>query len=88
MDLKKAAAAAGDKSMEMVAVKELLALTGYIRGGCSPLGMKRTYHTVIDETCELFEEIAVSAGQRGHQMILSPMDLLKLTDGIMADITA
>jgi Cys-tRNA(Pro)/Cys-tRNA(Cys) deacylase len=88
LDLKKAAAAAGDKSMEMVAVKELLALTGYIRGGCSPLGMKRTYHTVIDETCELFEEIAVSAGQRGHQMILPVEALVQLADAEIKDIIA
>ena len=62
LDLKKAAKAAGDKNMELVAVKELLGLTGYIRGGCSPVGMKKHYPTFIDETCTLWDEIAVSAG--------------------------
>ena len=71
----------------MVHVKELLSLTGYVRGGCSPVGMKKKYPTYFDETCELFEEIAVSAGERGHQMIVSPVDLIALTDAITADIT-
>jgi len=75
LDLKKAAKAAGDKNMDLVPVKELLGLTGYIRGGCSPVGMKKKYPTYIDETSALWEEIAVSAGARGHQVILSP-DLL------------
>lgn len=88
LDLKKAAAAAGDKSMEMVAVKELLTLTGYIRGGCSPVGMKRKYPTFLDETCQLYNEIAVSAGQRGHQMILPPEALIKLTEAQLTDIIA
>ena len=88
LDLKKAAAAAGDKSMEMVAVKELISLTGYIRGGCSPLGMKRSYPTVIDETCQLFDVIAVSAGQRGHQMILPAEALVELANAKLCDIIA
>ena len=87
LDLKKAAKAAGDKNMEMVAVKDLLSLTGYIRGGCSPVGMKKKYPTFIDETSELWEEIAVSAGARGHQMILPPDDLANLVDAKLADIT-
>ena len=87
LDLKKAAKAAGDKNMEMVAVKELLNLTGYIRGGCSPVGMKKKYPTYMDETCILWEEIAVSAGARGHQMILPPEDLANLVDASLADIT-
>ena len=86
LDLKKAAKAAGDKNMEMVAVKELLNLTGYIRGGCSPVGMKKKYPTFLDETCILREEIAVSAGARGHQMIVPPEDLAKLVDAVLADI--
>ena len=86
LDLKKAAKAAGDKNMEMVAVKELLNLTGYIRGGCSPVGMKKKYPTFLDETCVLWEEIAVSAGARGHQMIVPPEDLAKLVDAVLADI--
>ena len=87
LDLKKAAKTAGDKNMEMVAVKDLLALTGYIRGGCSPVGMKKKYPTYMDETCVLWKEIAVSAGARGHEMILPPEDLANLVDAKLADIT-
>ncbi len=87
LNLKKAAKAAGDKNMEMVAVKELLNLTGYIRGGCSPVGMKKKYPTFFDETCILWEEIAVSAGARGHQMILPPEDLARLVNAKLSDIT-
>ena len=72
---KKAAKAAGDKNMAMIPVKELLSLTGYIRGGCSPVGMKKKYPTFIDETAQLYDEIAVSAGARGHQMLLNPEEL-------------
>ena len=86
LDLKKAAKAAGDKSIEMLHVKDLLATTGYIRGGCSPVGMKKKYPTFIDEVCLLFEEIAVSAGERGHQMILPPDDLVRLVDANVVDI--
>ena len=86
LDLKKAAKAAGDKNMELVAVKELLPLTGYIRGGCSPVGMRKHYPTFLDETCELWEEIAVSAGERGHQLILNPKDLARLVSAELADI--
>ena len=87
LDLKKAAKAVGDKKIELVAVKELLSLTGYIRGGCSPVGMKKKYPTYFDETCILWDEIAVSAGERGHQMILPPEDLAKLTNAILVDLT-
>ncbi len=86
LDLKKAAKAAGDKNMEMVHVKELLGLTGYIRGGCSPVGMKKKYPTYLDETCILWDEIAVSAGERGHQMILPPETLAQLIDAKIVDI--
>ena len=86
LDLKKAAKAAGDKNMELVPVKELLALTGYIRGGCSPVGMKKKYPTHVDETCILWEEIAVSAGERGHQMVLPPDGLLEITDAELVDL--
>ena len=86
LDLKKAAKAAGDKDMAMVPVKELLGLTGYIRGGCSPVGMKKKYPIFFEETCQLFDEIAVSAGERGHQMILSPLSLVKLVNGTLLDI--
>lgn len=88
LDLKKAAKAAGDKNMELVAVKELFPLTGYIRGGCSPVGMKKKYPTYLDETCILWEEIAVSAGERGHQMILNPEALAQLVSAELVDIIA
>ena len=87
LDLKKAAKAAGDKNMELVAVKELLGLTGYIRGGCSPVGMKKHYPTFLDETCTLWDEIAVSAGARGHQMIVPPQPLADLVGAELVDIT-
>ena len=86
LDLKKAAKAAGDKSVEMLPVKELLGVTGYIRGGCSPVGMKKKYPTFFDEVCLLFEEIAVSAGERGHQMILPPQELVRLVGAKLVDI--
>ena len=86
LDLKKAAKAAGDKNMVMVPMKELLALTGYVRGGCSPVGMKKKYPTFIDETCQLYDEIAVSAGARGHQMLLPPESLAKLVDAEFVDL--
>lgn len=86
LDLKKAARAAKDKNMELIAVKELLSVTGYIRGGCSPVGMKRKFPTFFDETCILWDEIAVSAGERGHQMIVPPLFLAELTHAILIDI--
>lgn len=86
LDLKKAAKAAGDKNMALIPVKELLGLTGYIRGGCSPVGMKKRFPTHFDETCILYDEIAVSAGARGHQMILPPEALAALVDGDMVDL--
>lgn len=86
LDLKKAAKAAGDKSIELLPVKDLLAATGYIRGGCSPVGMKKKYPTFFDEVCMLFDKIAVSAGERGHQMILPPDDLVRMVDGKLVDI--
>ena len=87
LNLKKAARAAGDKNMELVAVKELLGLTGYIRGGCSPVGMKKKYPTFFDETCILWEEIAVSAGARGHQIIVPPEKLAELVSAKLVDLT-
>ena len=86
LDLKKAARAAGDKNMEMVHVKELLGLTGDIRGGCSPVGMKKKYATYFEESCLLFDEIAVSAGARGHQMILPPQALIDFVGAKLVDI--
>ena len=87
LDLKKAAKASGDKSIALLPVKELLATTGYIRGGCSPVGMKKKYPTFIDETCILWEEIAVSAGERGHQMVLPPLELVHFLGAKLVDIT-
>ena len=87
LDLKKAAKAAGDKNMELIPVKELLGLTGYIRGGCSPVGMKKKYPTYFDETAELYDTIAVSAGERGHQMEVEPMALADLVEAVLADLT-
>ena len=86
LDLKKAAKVSNDKSIELLPVKDLLANTGYIRGGCSPVGMKKKYPTFIDEVCLLFEEIAVSAGERGHQMILPTESLIRLVDAKLVDI--
>ena len=86
LDLKKAAKAAGDKSIELLPVKDLLATTGYIRGGCSPVGMKKKFPTFFDEVCSLFDEIAVSAGERGHQMILPPEPLVDLIGGTTDDL--
>ncbi len=86
LDLKKVARASRNKSVEMIAVKELLPLTGYVRGGCSPIGMKKAFPTYIDETAQLFDRIAVSAGMRGEQMILSPGDLLGLAGAEYADL--
>jgi Cys-tRNA(Pro)/Cys-tRNA(Cys) deacylase len=87
LDLKKAAKVSGNKKIELVPVKDLLSLTGYIRGGCSPVGMKKQYPTFFDETAILWEEISVSAGARGHQMVLHPQDLADYTGGTFADIT-
>ena len=86
LDLKKCAAASGNKRLEMVHVKDLLGLTGYIRGGCSPVGMKKRYPTYLDETAILWDRIYVSAGQRGLQLILSPTDLAAFTDAAMTDL--
>lgn len=87
LDLKKAAKAAGEKSVEMIAVKEINAVTGYIRGGCSPIGMKKQYLTVIDSSAESLEKIIVSGGKIGAQIELLPCDLLKAARAKYADIT-
>ena len=86
LDLKKCAAAAGDKRVEMTHVKELLPLTGYMRGGCSPVGMKKKYPTIFDETALLYEQIYVSAGQRGMQMAVDPEALIAFTGAAYADV--
>ena len=87
LDLKKVAKAAGEKKVEMIHVKDMLAVTGYIRGGCSPVGMKKQYPTYIEETAVLFDEIAVSAGIRGAQVILNPEDLKAYTEAEYASLT-
>ena len=87
LDLKKAARAAGEKSVEMIAVREILPVTGYVRGGCSPLGMKKRYPTVVDETCILFDTIYISAGKIGAQVQLSPDSLCALLGAKTADLT-
>lgn len=79
VDLKTAARLSGNKSCEMVHVKELLPLTGYIRGGCSPIGMKKQYPTFVHESALLYDYIYISAGQRGLQLKISPQDLINFT---------
>lgn len=86
LDLKKAAKAAGDKKAEMLPLKDLLPTTGYIRGGCSPVGMKKKFPTFIDETAELFDEIAVSAGVRGAQIIVNGGTLAEYLGAKFADL--
>lgn len=88
LDLRKAARINGRKKVELIPVRDLLPLTGYVRGGCSPIGMKRQFPTCIDETAELFDTISVSAGARGCQVVLNPLDLLRYVSGIFADLTA
>jgi len=86
VDLKKAAKVSGNKYCAMVHQKELLGLTGYIRGGCSPIGMKKPYPVYIHETCQLFDQIFISAGQRGLQLKINPEDLIKITESVVCDI--
>lgn len=86
LNLKKAALACGDKKIEMIKEKELLPLTGYIKGGCSPIGMKKHYPTFIDETAQIFDEISVSAGIRGMQIMIKPDDLIKIVVGKFVDL--
>lgn len=86
LDLKKAAAISGNKNVEMVKVKDLFALTGYIRGGCSPLGMKKKYPVFIDETAQLHDIVFVSGGLRGLQIKIAPDNLAIATDATFADL--
>lgn len=87
LDLKKAAKHFGDKKAEMLHVKDLLPVTGYIRGGCSPVGMKKQFPTVIDETATLFDKIFVSGGRRGLMLGLNPAPLAEYISADFADIT-
>lgn len=86
LNLKKAARASSSKSIEMIKVKELLPLTGYIRGGCSPIGMKKQFPTFIDETAQLHNKIYCSAGIRGMQLSLNPADLATIINAEFADL--
>ena len=87
LDLKKAARAAGEKSVEMLPLKDLTRVTGYVRGGCSPIGMKKAYPTFIDEKARKEETIMVSGGRLGAQIELAPEDLLKSCGGTFAGLT-
>ncbi|SEA06777.1 Cys-tRNA(Pro)/Cys-tRNA(Cys) deacylase [Pseudobutyrivibrio sp. ACV-2] len=86
LDLKKAAKAAGEKSIAMIKQKDLLGLTGYVHGGCSPVGMKKQFPTFIHETAESYDKIFVSAGKVGHQIELAPKDLMAVVGCKSADI--
>ena len=86
LDLKSLAAASGNKKVELVAVKEVLGLTGYIRGGVSPVGMRKPYPFYLDETADLWDAISVSAGVRGCQMLLTADDLIRITGARRCDI--
>src|SRR5262249_15547053 len=88
LDLKGLAAASGNKKVDLVAVKEVQGLTGYIRGGVSPVGTKKPYPTYLDETAELWDVISVSAGTRGQQMLIAPSDLARVTGARLAPIAA
>ncbi len=88
LDLKALARVSGNKSVEMLHVKDLLGVTGYIRGGCSPIGMKKHFPTYMDETVILHETVAVSGGIRGIQLLLSPDDLIKAARATVCELTA
>lgn len=92
LDLKKAAACSGNKSVQLLHVKDLPGLTGYIRGGCSPIGMKKQFPTFIDETCRQYDAISLSAGMRGQQVLVSPEAVAglihaEICDLLMKDVT-
>lgn len=86
LDLKKAAKAVGEKSVEMIAVKDITAVTGYIRGGCSPIGMKKQYKTVLDSSAQEHEEIMFSGGKLGMQIKMNPVTLKNLIQGTFDDV--
>lgn len=87
LDLKRAASVAGEKALSMMHVRDLVPVTGYMRGGCSPIGMKKRFPTIIDETCELWDEIYISGGRRGVRLAVAPDDLVAFTGAIVAAIT-
>lgn len=86
LDFKKAAKASGSKSMEMIPLKELLPLTGYLHGGCSPIGLKKPLPVYMDETAQLFANVCISAGKRGYQVELSPLDLQAYIHLVFVDL--
>ena len=88
LNLKSLAKASGNKSVEMISLKELFPLTGYVRGGCSPLGAKKNYPVFLDSKAMEHEKISISAGQRGMQIFLSPQDLVRATNATVADLIA
>jgi len=88
LDLKKAARAVDRKKVEMVKAGELLELTGYVRGGCSPIGMKKPYPLVVDESVELFDTVYVSAGARGLQLVIAPAALVAASSAALADVAS
>lgn len=86
IDLKKAAKVAGEKNVEMIHVKDINKVTGYIRGGCTPIGMKKQYKTVIHESIVNYDEVIISGGRIGAQIFIKPQDLLTVTEALTADI--
>lgn len=86
VDLKKAAKVSGNKKVDLIAMKDLLATTGYIRGGCSPIGMKKPFPTFIHESCMMFTHIYISAGQRGLQLKISPQALITYVEATVCDL--
>lgn len=86
VDLKKAAKLSGNKSAQMIPMKELLPTTGYIRGGCTPIGMKKRFPTFIHQSCEAFAYIFISAGVRGLQLKIDPRDVIRYTEAMVADL--
>jgi len=86
LDLKKAANVSGNKKVDLIKLKELLPLTGYVHGGCSPVGMKKLFPTYVDETAQMYETFHVSAGARGVQIKINPNDLLQIISGEYADL--
>lgn len=87
LDLKKAAASVGEKSVELIHVKDITKVTGYIRGGCTPIGMKKQFQTVIHRSAPDFNTIMISGGKIGAQIVLNPKDLIKVINGTFEDIT-
>ncbi|MCM3764111.1 Cys-tRNA(Pro) deacylase [Neobacillus niacini] len=86
LNLKKAAKAAGEKNMEMLPMKDIQKWTGYVRGGCSPIGMKKQYKTFLDESCHALDSMVVSAGKIGMQIVLKPAHLQEVTGAVFVDV--